>query len=52
MSTENNAKEQKFIKVYKVYVDEIYQFIYTRSGFDIPITEDIVALTINYNYGV
>lgn len=41
MSTGNNAKEQKFIKVYEVYVDEIYQFIYTRSGFDIPVAEDI-----------
>jgi len=41
MSTGNNAKEQKFIKIYEVYVDDIYQFIYTRSGFDIPVAEDI-----------
>jgi len=41
MSTGNNAKEQKFIRIYEVYVDEIYQFIYTRSGFDASVAEDI-----------
>lgn len=41
MSEQDNEKEQRFVKVYKAYVDEVYQFIFTRSGFDSTIAEDI-----------
>jgi len=38
---QNTGTEQRFIKLYKSYIDEVYQFIYTRSGFDAPVAEDI-----------
>ncbi len=33
--------EQKFISVYKTYVDEIYQYVFLRTGFDISLAEDL-----------
>jgi len=41
MKTQDSEKEQRFIKLYKSYIDEVYQFIYMRSGFSPPIAEDI-----------
>lgn len=40
MSLSRNT-EQKFISVYKAYVDEIYQYIFLRTGFDVPLAEDL-----------
>lgn len=41
MGSQNTEKDQRFIKLYKSYVDEVYQFIYVRSGFDPAVAEDI-----------
>ena len=41
MNAWETEKEQKFIKLYQSYVDEVYQFIYARSGFVAAIAEDI-----------
>jgi len=41
MWRQDTEKEQRFIELYKSYIDEVYQFIYVRSGFDPPIAEDI-----------
>lgn len=41
MITRETKKEHKFIVVYREYVDEVYQFIYARSGFGPALAEDI-----------
>jgi len=41
MGVQSNKKEQKFTRLYNSYVDEVYQFIYARSGFDTAQAEDI-----------
>jgi len=41
MGARETEKEQRFIELYKSYVDEVYQFIYARSGFDPAASEDI-----------
>lgn len=41
MIAQNTGTEQRFIKLYKSYIDEVYQFIHARSGFDAPVAEDI-----------
>lgn len=41
MWTQNTGTEQRFIKLYRSYIDEVYQFVYFRSGFDVPLAEDI-----------
>lgn len=33
--------EQKFISIYKAYVDEIYQYIFLRTGYDVSLAEDL-----------
>lgn len=33
--------EQKFISIYKAYIDEIYQYIFLRTGFDVSLSEDL-----------
>lgn len=39
MQTKRN--ETKFIQLYNLYVDEIYQFAYLRTGFNIQQSEDL-----------
>lgn len=41
MSARKTEKEQRFIELYRSYVDEVYQFIYARSGFAPAVAEDI-----------
>jgi len=41
MSLREIEKEQRFTKLYEAYIDEVYQFISARSGFDRAISEDI-----------
>ncbi len=41
MSVLEQKKEQRFTEIYQSYVDEVYQFIYARSGFVPTIAEDI-----------
>lgn len=41
MNERDKEKEQRFVAVYRCYVDEVYQFIYARSGFNPAIAEDI-----------
>lgn len=41
MSVREPEKEKRFIAFYQTYIDEIYQFIYARSGFDPNVAEDI-----------
>lgn len=41
MKAFKTGKEQKFIAVYHSYVDEVYRFIYARSGFDAALAEDV-----------
>jgi RNA polymerase sigma-70 factor (ECF subfamily) len=40
MSMARNT-EQKFISIYKTYVDEVYQYIFLRTGFDVSLAEDL-----------
>jgi RNA polymerase sigma-70 factor (ECF subfamily) len=41
MSVWESEKEKRFVALYQTYIDEIYQFIYARSGFIPTISEDI-----------
>lgn len=41
MSIFKNEREQKFISVYRSYVDEIYQYVYLRSGLNQALAEDL-----------
>lgn len=41
MSVREHDKEKRFITIYQAYIDEIYQFIFARSGFEPTIAEDI-----------
>ena len=41
MSLREIEKEQRFVRLYEAYADEIYQFIHVRSGFNLTVTEDI-----------
>ncbi|WP_167958482.1 RNA polymerase sigma factor [Anaerosporobacter faecicola] len=41
MSGLREEREQRFIKIYHSYIDEIYQFIYLRTGFDSMLAEDL-----------
>ena len=34
-------KEQQFAKIYSSYIDEVYKYIFLRTGLDQPIAEDI-----------
>ena len=41
MSIFNDDREQKFLFVYRTYIDEIYQYIYLRTGLNRALAEDI-----------
>jgi RNA polymerase sigma-70 factor (ECF subfamily) len=41
MSIFNDDREQKFISVYRAYIDEIYQYVYLRTGLNHALAEDI-----------
>ncbi len=41
MSKLKDEQEQKFISVYRLYVDEIYQYVYLRSGLKKALAEDL-----------
>lgn len=41
MSAKKEEREQKFIAVYRSYVDEIYQYIYLRIGLSKALAEDL-----------
>ncbi len=41
MSIFNDDREQKFISVYRTYIDEIYQYVYLRTGLNQALAEDI-----------
>ena len=36
-----SGKEQQFIKIYSTYIDEVYQYIFLRTGLEPTIAEDI-----------
>lgn len=41
MSIARNSKEQRFISIYQTYADEVYQYVFLRTGFDVGLAEDI-----------
>ncbi len=41
MDAQGNEKEERFILLYKTYIDEVYQFIFMRTGFRSAVAEDI-----------
>ena len=41
MNQAKESKTQNFISVYKNHIDEIYQYVLLRTGFDVPLAEDI-----------
>lgn len=41
MSIFRDEREQKFISVYESYVDEIYQYVYLRTGMSKALAQDI-----------
>jgi RNA polymerase sigma-70 factor (ECF subfamily) len=41
MRARETDKEQQYITAYNAYVDEVYRFIYARSGFAPAVAEDI-----------
>jgi len=41
MNMRKIEKEQRFIELYKSYIDEVYRFIYARSGLNPSVAEDI-----------
>ena len=41
MSIFKDEREQKFISVYHSYVNEIYQYVYLRTGMRKALAEDI-----------
>lgn len=41
MITGKTEQDQKFISVYRAHVDEVYQFIYLRTGLNQTVAEDV-----------
>lgn len=41
MNARYNRKEQNFIEIYNACVDEVYGFVYVRTGFDSATAEDL-----------
>lgn len=41
MSLAKNSKEQNFITIYQTYIDEVYQYVFLRTGFDVSLAEDL-----------
>lgn len=50
MSRVEKLKEQRFIEIYNRYIDEIYQYIFMRIGFDVNLAEDITQDIFLYVY--
>lgn len=41
MNVAENRKEEKFISLYRAYINEIYQYVFLRTGLDVSLAEDI-----------
>lgn len=41
MNMAKNRKEEKFISLYQAFVNEIYQYIFLRTGLDAALAEDM-----------
>lgn len=41
MRTDKAKQDQKFVAVYRAYVDEVYQFVYLRTGANKVVAEDL-----------
>ncbi|HHV98724.1 MAG TPA: RNA polymerase sigma factor [Clostridiaceae bacterium] len=41
MNIADNRKEEKFISLYQDFVNEIYQYVFLRTGMDTALAEDI-----------
>ena len=41
MNMAKNRKEDKFISLYKSFVDEIYRYVFLRTGLDTTLAEDM-----------
>ncbi len=41
MNMAENLKEEKFISLYRAFVNEIYQYVFLRTGLDTALAEDI-----------
>jgi RNA polymerase sigma-70 factor (ECF subfamily) len=41
MSIFKDEREQKFISMYRSYVDEVYQYVFLRSGLNQVLAEDL-----------
>jgi len=41
MNMAENLKEEKFISLYRAFVNEIYQYVFLRTGLDAALAEDI-----------
>ncbi|NLC68150.1 MAG: RNA polymerase sigma factor [Clostridiaceae bacterium] len=41
MNMAENRKEEKFISLYQSHVDEIYRYVFLRTGLDVALAEDI-----------
>jgi len=42
MNVEENRTEEKFISLYRTFVDEVYRYIFLRTGLDAVLAEDMV----------
>lgn len=41
MNQAKEARERRFISIYRKHVDEVYQYVLLRTGFDVPLAEDL-----------
>jgi len=41
MNMVENRKEEKFISLYRAFVDEIYRYVFLRTGLDTALAEDM-----------
>lgn len=41
MNMAKNRKEEKFISLYRAFVDEIYRYVFLRTGLDASLAEDM-----------
>lgn len=41
MNQAKEARERCFISIYRKHVDEVYQYVLLRTGFDVPLAEDL-----------
>lgn len=41
MNMAENRKEEKFISLYRAFVDEIYRYVFLRTGLDTALAEDM-----------